>query len=1319
MSHCFIRSSSKNISNENFSAQKNRILPCQRTVFRNDQYAKRESVDSSIRTSRSAYNNIINNPNSDFHGITFKSIPSIHISNNEIYECLPINTIVAYLSIKHDPNVFYIYKINNSDSFYIKNNILYTSKIFRYDYNNNENNNIDIHLIAYKCTKGTFCQTIKKITTIKISNSQYIQNILSICDIEYSKEDDLLSYLKPIQRKQIKLLKSIQWNNFFNGNIVEGDYITNTSFINNEEQIYKILITTIYVDQNDKEYVINNIFHKKLLETISIEGEFKESSLLSITFNDDSNSLFNRYNQYFWWIAENINGKYVYNILNNDNTSNYTITANDVGKNIVASVVYRNNETIVIRSKSPMSPVITNIDNLPTGIVKILGYPNIGQYLNVNENISDLDGIENKTITWYQGKKEYGEITSVIYEWQISTNKTDWEAIEHSNNKYFSIPIDDNYKNKYLRIKANVYDIYGNKTIFYSSNVSDSIKINEEVQQKVFKYSLQGTPLIGETLQVYDKDNNIMKQDNNTQYIWYRSFNKVDWSVITQNRFLPNITLPISQENLYLNNYIKATVVVNDGKNINYYDTNSSDMITNYELFNNGTITVSGKSLEGSKLTALLSTDESINLDEYDVRYFWQTSRDNIMWKTLSTDDLYSLQELENQLSYVRTEENQNFVVSKDNKSMIIPSNGSFIDSVVRCKVLLTKNGITEYVLSNLTSKVKNIDATATGQVTISGSSKLNTTLQSTVTDLEDIDGPILIKSYLWQIFSNEDTDNSWTNTGTNNSHFDIPNDDSFIGKSIRLCLSSIDSRGGITTLYSNILDIQKNDTTQDYKVFISGNTIEGSTLSVILDGSLKKENVIKYLWKYSYDKEKVFSIVNIDNKDSILIPKNNTYIGKYISVEIIYNNNNKIVNYTSPYTNRIIYLNNQAESTLQLQGTSMLGQEMYAFFEGLYDQDNIVVDENNKPFRGNQLYMDDKYLDVRFRTSISYTDNFGKYNIIYSDYSNYITDETEINPVPDDPCYFMTDTLEYDFYNSLNDCRHVIIGIGGIVNITEDLILKGRQRIVVDGGTFNINYCNLTILNFSQFLILRGGVFNIYGGNFTVFPRATYYIDNESFNVIDDKPFGPDPKCTINSSINNDLFLSILKDCDIINITLGGIVTLNKTWIIESGKNIVINKFGKLIANNSNIILQPNSSLCIYGEFELTGSLVTHIDSYFYVDKFGVYNNSQYISNNRIIINKTISYSEVEEYFKNNYEIVIGENGNFEDDSVSITIESLNSLIVDNGGSVNLNNCTLNIKEGATFIINGIFNKINGELNVEINSTFQFGENASIVISL
>ena len=312
-----------------------------------------------------------------------------------------------------------------------------------------------------------------------------------------------------------------------------------------------------------------------------------------------------------------------------------------------------------------------------------------------------------------------------------------------------------------------------------------------------------------------------------------------------------------------------------------------------------------------------------------------------------------------------------------------------------------------------------------------------------------------------------------------------------------------------------------------------------------------------------------------------------------------------------------------------------------------------------------------------------------------------------------------MTDTLEYDFYNSLNECRHVIIGIGGIVNITEDLILKGRQRIVVDGGTFNINYCNLTILNFSQFLILRGGIFNIYGGNFNVFPKATYYIDEESFNVIDDKPFGPDPKCTINSSINNDMFLSIVKDCDIINITVGGIVTLNKTWIIESGKNIVINRFGKLIANNSNIILQPNSSLCIYGEFELTGSLVTNTDAYFYVDKVGVYNNSQYISNNRIIVNKTISYSELEEYFKNNYEIVIGQNGNFEDNGITITIESLNSLIVDNGGSVNLNNCVLNIKEGATFIINGIFNKTNGELNVEINSTFHFGENSSVVISL
>ena len=59
-------------------------------------------------------------------------------------------------------------------------------------------------------------------------------------------------------------------------------------------------------------------------------------------------------------------------------------------------------------------------------------------------------------------------------------------------------------------------------------------------------------------------------------------------------------------------------------------------------------------------------------------------------------------------------EKNKNFVVSKDNKSMIIPSNGSFIDSVIRCKVLLTKNGITEFILSNLpfqSSPIMNISA--------------------------------------------------------------------------------------------------------------------------------------------------------------------------------------------------------------------------------------------------------------------------------------------------------------------------------------------------------------------------------------------------------------------------------------------------------------------------------------------------------------------------------------------------------------------------------------------------------------------------------
>ena len=232
-----------------------------------------------------------------------------------------------------------------------------------------------------------------------------------------------------------------------------------------------------------------------------------------------------------------------------------------------------------------------------------------------------------------------------------------------------------------------------------------------------------------------------------------------------------------------------------------------------------------------------------------------------------------------------------------------------FIDNYIRCKILLV-NKVTnnvEYLLSNTTSKINNTEIDATGTITLEGNGEFGSTINTIISNLKDSDGTIVSKSYQWQ-YNELENSNQWVNIGTNNSHFDIPTDnDEYDNKNIRAMVTTLDSLGGTTTLYSSLIKMTKVDIST-HNIYISGDTIEGGILSIILSNTLDKTNIIKYNWKYSYDKITNYNIIN--NNDTFTIPTNNTYIGKYILLEVLYNDQNTIVTYTSPYTSKIIYLN-------------------------------------------------------------------------------------------------------------------------------------------------------------------------------------------------------------------------------------------------------------------------------------------------------------------------------------------------------------------------------------------------------------------------
>ena len=559
------------------------------------------------------------------------------------------------------------------------------------------------------------------------------------------------------------------------------------------------------------------------------------------------------------------------------------------------------------------------------------------------------------------------------------------------------------------------------------------------------------------------------------------------------------------------------------------------------------------------------------------------------------------------------------------------------------------------------------------------------------------------------------------------------------------MVLTTVDSLGGTTTLYSDSIKINSVDT-ETNTLYISGDTIGGSTLSVIISNTLNVDNIGKYIWKYSYDNITYYKLININNSSTFTIPSNNTFIGKYIMVDVLYNNNNNIVTYSSPPTNKIKFLNNNIDGTLLIQGVFMIGQELHAQFEGLFDEDSILLDENNEPYRNNSLILTRSYIDYKFKASISYTDDYGNYNIIYSSYTNYIRKNEIFQSIPYQPCVFYTQITENEFLNALNECNHIILGIGSNVSISEDLIIQGGQRIVIDGGILNIVNCNLELLNFSELIITNYGQLNIYG-NLTINENAVYETDENINNILTDEIVTTDinSKCKITTNINDyTLFTSILSECDDVYIQQSGNVILTSNLTLEENKVLIVNKHASLSILNCDLHLKSGSSLYIYGIFIITGSIIIDEDATYIIDNNAIFfsdfidlqsyynreiDNENYLDRckyildniglNKLVITTTITVNDLINYFDKYFQVEIGDSGSVSDSNVNLTITSGNSLVITANGKLDLNECTLQVNEGGILQIDGIFNMSNGEIIYEFDSTVLFSESSEINISL
>lgn len=141
------------------------------------------------------------------------------------------------------------------------------------------------------------------------------------------------------------------------------------------------------------------------------------------------------------------------------------------------------------------------------------------------------------------------------------------------------------------------------------------------------------------------------------------------------------------------------------------------------------------------------------------------------------------------------------------------------------------------------------VDTPATGTLNVSGLAAEGGSLNAVIDKLNDIDG-ITTVGYLWQ----ELVDNNWTAlAGQTSATLAIPDDQSFVGKTVRVVASSTDALGGQTDFVGTGNTIANVNDAPTGGVTISGTAQQGQTLtansSALADADGMPADGVHYQW--------------------------------------------------------------------------------------------------------------------------------------------------------------------------------------------------------------------------------------------------------------------------------------------------------------------------------------------------------------------------------------------------------------------------------------------------------------------------------------
>ena len=102
-------------------------------------------------------------------------------------------------------------------------------------------------------------------------------------------------------------------------------------------------------------------------------------------------------------------------VISNATQTTYTLTQSDVGKKITVKASYTDNAGTAESIISATTAAVTNINDAPTGSVKIDGQTKQNQVLAISNTLVDTDGLGTITYQWQSNNKDIANATQVTY----------------------------------------------------------------------------------------------------------------------------------------------------------------------------------------------------------------------------------------------------------------------------------------------------------------------------------------------------------------------------------------------------------------------------------------------------------------------------------------------------------------------------------------------------------------------------------------------------------------------------------------------------------------------------------------------------------------------------------------------------------------------------------------------------------------------------------------------------------------------------------------------------------------------------------------